>query len=56
MGKVQQVHFMSERWKLETGLTMNLYPWVEMVVFSELGLSGHVLHHFSKELVQDFLS
>ena len=34
-----------EMMKLKLDITMNLYPWVEMVVFSELCAYGPLLHY-----------
>ena len=34
-----------EMMKLKLDITMNLYPWVEMVVFSELCANYPLLHH-----------
>jgi predicted amidohydrolase len=46
-----------EMMKLKLEITMNLYPWVEMVVFSELCAYGPLIHnadflpgHFEKEM------
>lgn len=43
--KVSAVHSNVEMMKLKLDITMNLYPWVEMVVFSELCAHGPLLHH-----------
>lgn len=43
--KVSAVHSNVEMMKLKLDITMNLYPWVEMVVFSELCAYGPLLHH-----------
>lgn len=43
--KVSAVHSNVEMMKLKLDITMNLYPWVEMVVFSELCSYGPLLHH-----------
>ena len=42
--KVSAVHSNVEMMKLKLDITMNLYPWVEMVVFSELCAFGPLLH------------
>jgi predicted amidohydrolase len=42
--KVSAVHSNVEMMKLKLDITMNLYPWVEMVVFSELCGYGPLLH------------
>lgn len=42
--KVSAVHSNVEMMKLKLDITMNLYPWVEMVVFSELCGFGPLLH------------
>lgn len=42
--KVSAVHSNLEMMKLKLDITMNLYPWVEMVVFSELCAYGPLLH------------
>ena len=39
--------------KLKLDITMNLYPWVEMVVFSELCAYGP-LTHFAHEIPGSF--
>jgi len=43
--KVSAIHSNVEMMKLKLDITMNLYPWVEMVVFSELCAYGPLLHH-----------
>jgi predicted amidohydrolase len=43
--KVSAVHSNVEMMKLKLDITMNLYPWVEMFVFSELCAYGPLLHH-----------
>lgn len=43
--KVSAVHSNVEMMKLKLDITMNLYPWVEMVVFSELCAFGPLIHH-----------
>ena len=42
--KVSAIHSNVEMMKLKLDITMNLYPWVEMVVFSELCGYGPLLH------------
>jgi predicted amidohydrolase len=42
--KVSAIHSNVEMMKLKLDITMNLYPWVEMVVFSELCAFGPLLH------------
>jgi len=42
-----------EMMKLKLEITMSLYPWVDMVVFSELCAYGPLLHH-AQELPCDF--
>lgn len=55
--KVSAVHSNVEMMKLKLDITMNLYPWVQMVVFSELCGYGPLLHtakeipgHFEHEM------
>jgi predicted amidohydrolase len=42
--KVSAVHSNVEMMKLKLDITMNLYPWVQMVVFSELCAFGPLLY------------
>lgn len=42
--KVSAIQSNVEMMKLKLDITMNLYPWVEMVVFSELCAFGPLLH------------
>jgi len=42
--KVSATHSNVEMMKLKLDITMNLYPWVEMVVFSELCGFGPLIH------------
>lgn len=42
--KVSAVHSNVEMMKLKLDITMNLYPWIEMVVFSELCAHGPLIH------------
>ncbi|NND31186.1 MAG: carbon-nitrogen hydrolase family protein [Saprospiraceae bacterium] len=42
--KVSAIHSNVEMMKLKLDITMNLYPWVEMVVFSELCAFGPLTH------------
>jgi len=46
--RVSAVHSNVEMMKLKLDITMNLYPWVEMVVFSELCAFGPLLHTAQK--------
>lgn len=55
--KVSAIHSNVEMMKLKLDITMNLYPWVQMVVFSELCGYGPLLHtakeipgHFEHEM------
>jgi predicted amidohydrolase len=55
--KVSAIHSNVEMMKLKLDITMNLYPWVQMVVFSELCGYGPLLHtakeipgHFEEEM------
>ncbi len=55
--KVSAIHSNVEMMKLKLDITMNLYPWVQMVVFSELCGYGPLLHtakeipgHFEQEM------
>ncbi len=43
--RVSATHANVEMMKLKLDITMNLYPWVEMVVFSELCAYGPLLHN-----------
>ncbi|MFT5336881.1 MAG: putative amidohydrolase [Luteibaculaceae bacterium] len=43
--KVSAVASNVEMMKLKIDITMNLYPWVEMIVFSELAAFGPLLHN-----------
>ena len=51
--KVSAVHPNVEMMKLKIDITMNLYPWVEMVLFSELSGYGPLLHT-AREIPGDF--
>jgi predicted amidohydrolase len=51
--KVSAVTPNVEMMKLKLDITMNLYPWIEMVVFSELCAYGP-LTHFAQELPCEF--
>lgn len=55
--KVSAIHSNVEMMKLKLDITMNLYPWVQMVVFSELCAYGPLIHtakeipgHFESEM------
>lgn len=43
--KVSAIHSNVEMMKLKLDITMNLYPWVEMVMFSELCAFGPLINH-----------
>lgn len=43
--KVSATHSNVEMMKLKINITMNLYPWVEMIVFSELCAYGPLTHN-----------
>jgi len=51
--KISAVHPNVEMMKLKIDITMNLYPWVEMVLFSELSGYGPLLHT-AREIPGDF--
>lgn len=51
--KVSAVHSNVEMMKLKLDIAMNLYPWVEMVMFSELCAYGPLLHT-AKEIPGEF--
>ncbi|GAB5466286.1 MAG: hypothetical protein Kapaf2KO_17220 [Candidatus Kapaibacteriales bacterium] len=51
--KVSAIHSNVEMMKLKLDITMNLYPWVEMVVFSELCGYGPLMHT-AKEIPGEF--
>jgi predicted amidohydrolase len=51
--KVSATYSNVEMMKLKINITMNLYPWVEMIVFSELCAHGPLLHN-AQELPCNF--